>query len=91
MMAASVAGGSGFLDARKGIQEESRGLLRSKRSKATLQSEESDIPPVPLPSSGLSSSASSMVNVPSKLADSTTLKDVATSEIPEVPKVKDRK
>ncbi|KAL9548325.1 hypothetical protein MBANPS3_005731 [Mucor bainieri] len=89
MMAATVAGGSGFLDARKGIQEESRGLLRNKRSKATLHSDDSDIPPVPVPSSSVASSASSAVNVPSKLADSTTLKDVAETEIPEVPKVKD--
>lgn len=97
MMAATVAGGSGFLDARKGIHEESRGgLLRSKRSKATLQSaDDSDVPAVPSLSSNVSSSASSMVNVPSRLVDSTILTDVAAaatiSEIPEVPKIKDRK
>ena len=97
MMAATVAGGSGFLDARKGIHEESRGgLLRSKKSKATLYTvDDSDVPSVPLPNSNLSSSASSMVNVPSRLVDSTTLTDVAAAEaiteIPEVPKIKDRK
>lgn len=97
MMAATVAGGSGFLDARKGIQEESRGgILRGKRSKATLQlADDGDVPAIPLPNSNLSSSASSMVNVPSRLADSTTLTDVseaaAITEIPEVPKIKDRK
>ncbi|KAG2205633.1 hypothetical protein INT46_003460 [Mucor plumbeus] len=95
MMAATVAGGSGFLDARKGIQEESRGgILRGKRSKATLQlADDGDVPAIPLPNSNLSSSASSMVNVPSRLADSTTLTDVseaaAITEIPEVPKIKD--
>ncbi|KAI8646412.1 hypothetical protein BD408DRAFT_380453 [Parasitella parasitica] len=89
MMAATVAGGSGFLGAGKGIQEEPRGLLRKKKSKATLQSDDSDVPTIPLPSSGVSSSASSMVNVPSRLADSTTFNTAATSEIPEVPKIKD--
>ncbi|CEP12823.1 hypothetical protein [Parasitella parasitica] len=91
MMAATVAGGSGFLGAGKGIQDEPRGLLRKKKSKAALQSDDnSEVPPIPLPSSGVSSSASSMVNVPSRLADSTTFNNAAlTSEIPQVPKIKD--
>ncbi|KAI8994847.1 hypothetical protein BDB01DRAFT_846847 [Pilobolus umbonatus] len=36
MMAASVAGGAGFLDAGKDIQEESRHLLKNKKSKLNL-------------------------------------------------------
>jgi hypothetical protein len=74
MMAATVAGGSGFFDARKGIQEESsRHLLRNKKSKtalAQLLQEESEM--VPLPNSTL---VSTMVNEPSKLVDSVTLKN----------------
>lgn len=70
MMAATVAGGSGFLDARKGIQEESsRSILRAKKSKASIQEEALETPAVPIPSA--------TVNVPSKLADSVTLEQVA--------------
>ncbi|OBZ89021.1 putative PH domain-containing protein C19A8.02 [Choanephora cucurbitarum] len=54
MMAATVAGGSGFFDARKGLQEESRHFLRGKKSKSNLsfhQEEEG----VPMPNSTLQS------------------------------------
>lgn len=70
MMAATVAGGSGFFDARKGIQEESRNILRNKRSKVTLVHQEEIESNVPLPNSTVHSS---VVNVPSKLADIVTL------------------
>lgn len=82
MMAASVAGGSGFLDARKGIQEESRNILRSKRSKATLIPH--DDGDVPMPNSTISSMNSSAVNIPSKLADIVTLETIT-------PKIEDRR
>lgn len=66
MMAATVAGGSGIFDARKGMaQDEAR---RNKKLKATF--EDGD---VPLPNSTISSANSSAVNVPSKLSDITTL------------------
>lgn len=84
MMAASVAGGSGFLDARKGIQEESRNILRNKKSKATLVPHDDGDVPVPMPNSTISSVNSSTVNVPSKLADIVTLE---TS----TPKIEDRR
>ncbi|KAI7873220.1 uncharacterized protein EV154DRAFT_528530 [Mucor mucedo] len=80
MMAASVAGGSGFLDARKGIQEESRNILRNKRSKATLVPHDDGDVPVPMPNSTLSSMNSSTVNIPSKLADIVTL-ETATPKV----------
>lgn len=78
MMAASVAGGSGFLEARKGIQEESRNILRNKRSKATLVHHEDGDVPVPMPNSTIASINSSTVNIPSKLADIVTLETAAT-------------
>ena len=67
MMAATVAGGSGILDARKNLQEETS-KLRNKKSKATIALEEAE---VPIPNSFVSSS--SAVNIPSKLADIVTL------------------
>lgn len=77
MMAATVAGGSGFLDARKGIQEESSRpyLLRSKKSKVVLTQQIHEAEIAPLPTSTLTSSASTMVSVPSKLTDSVTMND----------------
>lgn len=78
MMAATVAGGSGFLDARKGIQQEDsrHNILRSKKSKVNL-----DDGDVPLPNSTVSSVNSSTVNIPSKLADIVTLEASSTTEI----------
>lgn len=82
MMAATVAGGSGFLDARKGIQQEDsrHNILRSKKSKVNL-----DDGDVPLPNSTVSSVNSSTVNIPSKLAD------IVTLEASSTPKIVDRK
>jgi hypothetical protein len=78
MMAATVAGGSGFFDARKGIQEESsRHLLRNKKSKASLAQQLPEEDMVPLPNS-------TMVNVPSKLADSVTLNDTQETTVTSV-------
>ncbi|GAA5803830.1 hypothetical protein EDC94DRAFT_536683 [Helicostylum pulchrum] len=77
MMAATVAGGSGFFDARKGIQEESRNILRNKKSKVALVHQEEIESTVPLPNSTVHSS---VVNVPSKLADIITLETPAKVE-----------
>ncbi|KAI8053664.1 uncharacterized protein B0P05DRAFT_561481 [Gilbertella persicaria] len=63
MMAATVAGGSGILDARKGLHEESRHFLRGKKSKSNLSHHEEAEDDIPLPNSTVATSSPALSKV----------------------------
>jgi hypothetical protein len=74
MMAASVAGGSGFLDARKAVDESRSNALRNKKSKAALQ-DDTDSATLPSSTSTISGSTETNKNVSEPATDGSNATD----------------